>query len=63
MKNKRLEIVTCRLAGGHGPECPLPARCGPGLNTNNLLCILIGHKKTQTPRLKLVRRVCDGWII
>ena len=28
MKNKRLEIVTCRLAGGgwgeggHGPECP-----------------------------------------
>ena len=31
MKNKRLEIVTCRLAGGgHGPECP-PARSRPGL--------------------------------
>ena len=27
MKNKRLEIVTCRLAG-HGPECP---QLDPGL--------------------------------
>ena len=35
MKNKRLEIVTCRLAGGgggagHGPECP-PPPLDPGL--------------------------------
>ena len=31
MKNKRLEIVTCRLAGGIGPSVP-PARSGPVLS-------------------------------
>ena len=36
MKNKRLEIVTCRLAGGGGGGArarvpPSPARSGPGV--------------------------------
>ena len=40
MKNKRLEIVTCRLAGGgHRPECPPPLDPGLGDVISLVKCI------------------------